>query len=421
MAAVRAVGCITCIVQKANVLPKAPRLVDSRKQQLLSCKYNLKSGSFSYQPHAATPWGQQTALTPDGHSLFLSKNLHFGKVSARAMASASSKAVDGPVVSPDWLKENLNDVKVLDASWYMPAEKRDTFSEYQAARIPGAIFFDLNRLSDPTSDLPHMLPTEQAFAAAASALGLASGDSLVVYDSKGLFSAARVWWTFRVFGHDKVWVLEGGLPAWQGRGYPLETRPSEEGQQKTLAAVESVAAAYRTPPAQGEGPATGGSFQAKLQPHLIKALPQVLENVEAEGFQLIDARPKPRLVNPPLRQGGTDLLTLHGQGRFDGVQSEPRAGVRGGHVPGSQSIPFPQVLKPDGSLKPEDELRQVFASAGVKEGRPIVASCGTGVTACILALALHKIGKPDVAVYDGSWTEWGLSSETPVESSADNA
>jgi len=278
---------------------------------------------------------------------------------------------------------------VVDASWYMPNEKRDTLKEYKEEHIPGAIFFNVDKISDVTSDMPHMLPSETAFEQAASALGIKNDDWLVVYDSKGLFSAARVWWMFRVFGHEKVWILDGGLPNWKSSGFPVNS----DGSQLLLG--EDAAAAVQNVYSGKE--VSKGQYKATLQPHLVWSVEQVKDNLGEKKVQVIDAR---------------------GKARFDGSVPEPRKDVRGGHIPGSKSVPFPEVLSPSGTLLSPEEIGLKFENAGVTTGGPIAASCGTGVTACILALALHRIGKEDVAVYDGSWTEWGSRSDTPVETTA---
>ncbi|KAM0950752.1 putative sulfurtransferase [Dioscorea sansibarensis] len=312
--------------------------------------------------------------------------------SSSATVSTSSTQVMAhaePVVSADWLHVNLRqpNVKVLDASWYMPGEQRNPFQEYQVAHIPGALFFDVDGISDRTSNLPHMLPSEEAFAAAVSALGIENNDGVVVYDGKGIFSAARVWWMFRVFGHDKVCVLDGGLPQWRASGYDVESSASGDAVLKASAASEVIEKIYR---GQSVSPIT---FEAKLQPHLIWTLEQVKQNIDAQTHQHIDARSKPR---------------------FDGVAPEPRKGIRSGHVPGSKCIPFDQMLDGSQMLLPSSELVKRFEQEGISLDRPVVASCGTGVTACILALGLHRLGKTDAPVYDGSWTEWGAHPETPV-------
>ncbi|KAL3692558.1 hypothetical protein R1sor_006209 [Riccia sorocarpa] len=299
------------------------------------------------------------------------------------------KLVQSPVVSVDWLHEHLNDpnLKVLDASWYMPAEGRNPLKEYQESRIPGALFFDVDGIVDPLSELPHMLPTETAFAAGVSALGISNEDSLIIYDGKGIFSAPRVWWMFRVFGHEKVWVLDGGLPKWRAKNYPLEFSVPKD----VLAKIESVPSSVKKIYSGEE--VHPFSFKATLQKHLVWSLGQVQTNIGEKKFQHIDARSK---------------------ARFDGTAPEPRKGIRGGHVPGSICVPFPEVLSTEGTLLEEPQLADKFVQSGVSLDSPVVASCGTGVTACILALGLYRLGKKDVAVYDGSWTEWGLSSQTPV-------
>ncbi|XP_028752459.1 thiosulfate/3-mercaptopyruvate sulfurtransferase 1, mitochondrial [Neltuma alba] len=308
---------------------------------------------------------------------------------ASSMQPVSS---DEPVVTVDWLYANLTDpdLKVLDASWYLPDEQRNPIQEYQAAHIPGALFFDIDRIADQTTDLPHMLPSEEAFAAAVSALNIANKDRVVVYDGKGIFSAARVWWMFRVFGHDKVWVLDGGLPKWRASGYDIKTSASSNAILKSSAATEAVEKVYQGQPV---GPI---SFQTKFQPHLVWSLEQVKRNIEEKSYQHIDARSKPR---------------------FDGVAPEPRKGIQSGHIPGSKCVPFVQLLDAQQTLLPADEIKKRFDQEGISLDDPIMTSCGTGVTACVLVLGLHRIGKHDIAVYDGSWTEWALQSDTAKETS----
>lgn len=307
--------------------------------------------------------------------------------------SFHSMAHNEPVVSPDWLQDNLRkpDIKVLDASWYMPDENRSPFQEYQVAHIPGAVFFDVDGISDRKSNLPHMLPSEEAFSAAVSALDIHNKDGVVVYDGKGIFSAARVWWMFRVFGHDRVWVLDGGLPHWHASGFDVESSASGDNILKSNAAVEAVEKVYQQQPVIGST-----TFEARLQHHLIWTLEQVRENIDGQTHQHIDARSK---------------------ARFDGVAPEPRKGIRTGHVPGSTCIPFGQLLDASQKLLPKEELLKKFEQEGISQDRPVVTSCGTGVTACILSLGLHRLGKTDVPVYDGSWTEWGSHPDTPVRTS----
>ncbi|KAJ0256645.1 Thiosulfate/3-mercaptopyruvate sulfurtransferase 2 [Hirschfeldia incana] len=312
-------------------------------------------------------------------------------IGARAGYSTSSVPTNEPVVSVDWLHSNLiePDLKVLDASWYMPDEQRNPIQEYQVAHIPGALFFDLDGISDRSTSLPHMLPSEEAFAAGCSALGIENKDGVVVYDAKGVFSAARVWWMFRVFGHDKVWVLDGGLPRWRASGYDVESSASGDAILKASAASEAIEKIY-----QGHtvSPIT---FQTKFQPHLVWTLDQVKNNMEDQTYQHVDARSK---------------------ARFDGTAPEPRKGIRSGHIPGSKCVPYPQLFdSASQTLLPAEDLKKRFEQEEISLDKPIMASCGTGVTACILAMGLHRVGKTDVPVYDGSWTEWATQPDLPME------
>ncbi|PVH65667.1 hypothetical protein PAHAL_1G048300 [Panicum hallii] len=270
-------------------------------------------------------------------------------------------AQDDPVVSAQWLHQHLGapDVKVLDASWYMPVENRDPWEEYQVAHIPGALFFDIDGIVDRTTDLPHMLPSEEAFAAAVSALHIKNQDKVIVYDGKGFFSAPRVWWMFRVFGHNKVWVLDGGLPQWRASGFDLGSASPDDAVLKSKTATKAVERVYN-----GEQTNTI-TFKTEFQPHLFWTLEKVSHNVAAKNYQQVDARSK---------------------GRFDGVAPEPREGVRSGHIPGSKCVPFPEMFDGAPRLLSADELRQKFQQAGISLDHPIVVSCGSGVTACILAL-----------------------------------
>jgi thiosulfate/3-mercaptopyruvate sulfurtransferase len=250
----------------------------------------------------------------------------------------------------------------------MPQLKRDARAEFAQAHIPGAAFFDIDGIADHTTPLPHMLPTPEAFAEAVGALGVGTADRVVVYDVRGVISAARVWWTFRVFGHDRVAVLDGGLRAWTAEGRPVES-------------------GVPAPPRR--------EFRARLRPELVRDLAAMQKNLTARSEQVLDARSR---------------------GRFEGTEPEPRAGLRGGHIPGSLNLPYESLYRPDGRLKPPEALRSAFVIAGADLDRPVTTTCGSGVTASVLALALHLLGHRRVAVYDGSWTEWGGRPDTPVES-----
>ena len=273
-----------------------------------------------------------------------------------------------PLVTTGWLGEHLGDpaVQVVDASWFMPSEARSGRAEYEAAHIPGAVFFDIDAIADRSTDLPHMLPSPEVFAREVGALGLRRDATVVVYDTSGIRSAARVWWTLRIMGFARVRVLDGGLVKWRGEGRPIEA---------------GLASAQPT------------ILQPAYDPELVRDLGAVRQLLARRDAQLIDAR---------------------SADRFRGEAPEPRAGLRAGHMPGAFNLPFNEVIGPEGTLKPAGELRQAFEAAGVDLAAPIVTSCGSGVTAAVLALALARIGREDVAVYDGSWTEWGGRADTPV-------
>jgi len=249
----------------------------------------------------------------------------------------------------------------------MPQLQRDPRREFEDAHIPGAAFFDIDGIADRASPLPHMLPGAAQFARQVGALGISNADLVVVYDARGVVSAARVWWTFRAFGHDRVAVLDGGLRKWRAEGRALES-----------------------------GSATGAPrrFTARLRRALVRDLGQMRRNLESRREQTLDARSR---------------------GRFAGTEPEPRAGLRGGHIPGSLNLPYDMLYRPDATFLPPDWLRQAFAAAGVDVRKPVATTCGSGVTASVLALGLHLIGHKKVAVYDGSWTEWAGRSDTPVE------
>jgi thiosulfate/3-mercaptopyruvate sulfurtransferase len=273
------------------------------------------------------------------------------------------------LVSTEWLAARLNapDIRIVDGSWYLPAMQRDPKAEFLAAHIPGAVYFDIDEIADTASALPHMLPSPEKFAARAKKLGLGDGNKSVVYDGPGLFSAARVWWMFRVFGHEDVAVLDGGLRKWKAEG-----RPTESGT-----------------PAPRER-----HFTARVNSLLVRELDDLKRNIASGREQVVDAR---------------------SPGRFHGRDPEPRAGLRGGHIPGSKNVPFAEMTDPaSGTLLPAQALESKFRAAGIDPATPVVASCGSGVSACALALGLHLIGARQVAVYDGSWTEWGGRGDTPV-------
>ena len=275
-----------------------------------------------------------------------------------------------PLVSTDWLAERLgrSDLKILDASWYMPAQNRDAQAEYAAAHIPGATFFDIDRIADTESSLPHMLPAPADFGAAVGALGIGNEDEIVIYDGAGIFAAPRVWWTFRVFGHSRVAVLDGGLPKWQREGRPLE-------------------AGTPTP--------TPKNFRASPRPKLVRDAAAMRENIATQKELVLDAR---------------------SEGRFKGSEPEPRPGLKGGHIPQSRNLPFQALIDPaNGTMKPADELRALVAGAGVTAKQRVTASCGSGLTAAILAFGLYLTGRDDAAIYDGSWSEWGALPDAPIE------
>ena len=275
------------------------------------------------------------------------------------------------LVTTDWLAGALGDpgVVVLDGTYHLPTAGRDAEAEFLERHIPGAQRFDIDAVCDPSSDLPHMIPSPDAFAAAAGALGISNETMVVVYDVYGLQSAARTWWMFRLFGHDKVVVLDGGLKKWVA-----EDRPVESGSAEAR---------------------TAATFQASFRGALVSSRDDVLSAAEDGSRQIVDAR---------------------AAGRFTGEEPEPRPGMRSGHIPTSRSLPFTDLL--DGTSRevlPTDALAERFEAAGIDPSKPVIASCGSGVTACVIALAAHRLGHPDMAVYDGSWSEWGGRTDTPIE------
>jgi thiosulfate/3-mercaptopyruvate sulfurtransferase len=277
-----------------------------------------------------------------------------------------------PLVSTAWLAQHLTDpnAQVVDATWYMPAEGKQGRNTFEAGHVPGAVFFDIDQIADAETDLPHMLPSPEAFAEAAGELGLRRNETVVVYDALGLFSAPRVWWTLRVMGFSSVFVLDGGLPKWRADGHPVTDGPGAP-------AIVEVSPEFR--------------------PELVRDLTAVRTALDSQAAQVVDARPA---------------------ARFRGETPEPRPGLRGGHMPGACNLPFATLINPDGTMKSVDEIRAAFQASGVDLTRPIVTSCGSGVSASVLALALARLGREDVAVYDGSWTEWGGRQDTPVVTGA---
>lgn len=275
-----------------------------------------------------------------------------------------------PLVSTEWLAAHLHeaDLRLVDATWYLPHLKRDARAEYLGAHIPGAVFFDIDEIKDPQNPLPHMLPAAADFARAVGALGIGDGDRVVVYGGRNGIAAARVWWTFRVFGYDRVAVLDGGLARWRSQGRPVEQGPVSPAPSR---------------------------FTARLRPELVRDLDAMRGNLRSRNEQVLDAR---------------------SSGRFLGTEPELRPGLRSGHIPGSLNLPYDRLFRADdGTLLDPPALGQAFADAGVDADKPIVTTCGSGVSAAVLALALYRLGRRDVPVYDGSWTEWGGRSDTPVE------
>lgn len=272
------------------------------------------------------------------------------------------------LVSTEWLAQHLKDpdLRVIDASWYLPEAGRNAKSEYDEAHIPGARFFDIDEISDTASDLPHMAPPVEKFMSRMRAMGIGDGHQVVVYDGAGLLSAARVWWLFKLMGQENVAVLDGGFPKWQSEDHPIEDMPP------------MVRDRHMT---------------VRFQNHLVRDVTQVSSASKLNDHVIIDAR---------------------AANRFRGEAPEPREGLRPGHIPGARSVPYTDLLKADKTMKSPDETRKVFEAAGVDLSKPIITTCGSGVTAAILALALARLGHNQWSLYDGSWAEWGMFPTVPV-------
>jgi thiosulfate/3-mercaptopyruvate sulfurtransferase len=284
--------------------------------------------------------------------------------------ASSTLGLPAPLVPTSWLARHLDHagLVVVDGSWYLPAMNRDPRREYETAHVAGAVFWDLDALSDQRTTLPHMLPDPATFAARVGALGIGSEHAIVAYDGSGAnLSAARVWWMFRVFGHERVAVLDGGLRRWRAEGRPV---------------------------ASGTVSRPAGRFEAVFRSELVRSLAEVREILAAGGAQLLDARSR---------------------GRFEGTEPEPRPGLRAGHLPSARNLPYADLVAPDGTLHPPEELARRFRAAGIDLDRPVVTSCGSGVSACALALGLEVLGHGRYSVYDGSWAEWAGRADTPVE------
>lgn len=280
-------------------------------------------------------------------------------------------ALDDPatLVSTDWLAAHMRDpdLRIIDASWYMPAENRDPKAEYDAGHIPGARFFDIDEISDARSSLPHMAPSTEKFMSRMRAMGIGDGHQVVVYDGEGVFSAPRVWWLFRLMGQMNVAVLDGGMKKWVAEGRAVEDMPPVIRDRHMM---------------------------VRFQNQMVKDATQVAAAAKLGTPQIVDAR---------------------SAARFAGSEPEPREGLRAGHIPGSRNVYFKDLLNDDGTMKDTDALKAAFVDAGVDFKKPVITTCGSGITACILALALERIGKNDHAVYDGSWTEWGSVPSMPIE------
>jgi thiosulfate/3-mercaptopyruvate sulfurtransferase len=281
----------------------------------------------------------------------------------------STMTTTDPLVSTEWLATHLNDanVKLLDASFKLPGVLPLPKDDYLRAHIPSAVFFDVDAVSDHSSPLPHMFPSAEQFGRDVGLLGIGNADTVVVYDSGGWVAAPRAWWMFRAYGHDKVFVLNGGLKKWRAEG-----RAVEGGEVRPQPAM----------------------FNARFDAARVRSQAQMIENLACGAEQVVDARSAER---------------------FEGKAAEPRPGLRAGHIPGSRNLPYNLLFDPaTGAMKPLEQLREAFASAGVKVEAPIVTTCGSGVSAAVLTIALYRLGVENTALYDGSWSEWGQAGGPPI-------
>ena len=278
----------------------------------------------------------------------------------------------GALVSTGWLEEHLGDpdVRVVDTTWYLPTDGRSGREEFAGGHIPGAAFWDIDAIADPDDARPHMAPSPARFDALMGELGIGAATRVVAYDRVGMMTVGRAWWMLRYFGHDSVSILDGGFAKWTAEGRATEAGP----------------AAPRSAP---------DAFAARPRAERISDLDAIMASLDGQALQILDAR---------------------APGRFAGTEPEPRPGCRAGHIPGSRNLPFNRLVDPDtGLVRKADEIRALFAGAGIDPDRPVTTTCGSGVTASLLAFGLHLIGQDEVAVYDGSWSEWGMRTDTPVE------
>jgi len=277
------------------------------------------------------------------------------------------------LVSTEWLAAHLEapDIRIVDGSFYLPAQKRNPRAEYENQHIPGAVFFDIDEIADTTSSLPHMLPSPEKFSARVRKLGLGDGNKIVIYDTTPMTGAARVWWMFRAMGHKDVAILDGGLPKWMAEGRPVTDDPPLPRNRH---------------------------FTARLDNTLVRSLDDVRELIQSKREQIVDAR---------------------AAARFRGEAPEPRAGLRGGHMPGAFNLPYNDLIDPkSGTMLPSEQIANRIAGSSIDPAKKVTASCGSGVTACVVALGFYLIGAPHAAVYDGSWTEWGGRDDTPIVTGA---